>query len=70
MTDGLRYLIKYSDGGAGMRHHTLPLDVGDEIDDCGERYHVVRVEQPPSEAGFGRAWAERDTSERASSAGG
>jgi hypothetical protein len=54
----IRYLITYSDGGAGMRHHAEPLEVGDELDDCGERYRVVRVEQPPSGTGFGRAWAE------------
>jgi hypothetical protein len=32
-----------------MRHHDSPLEVGDEIDDCSERYRVVKVEQPPSE---------------------
>jgi len=62
-----RYLITYSDGGAGMRHHDRPLEVGAEPEDCGEHYRVVRVEQPPSKAGFARAWADLDTSERASS---
>ena len=36
---------------------------GGEVDDGGERYRVVRVEQPCSEAGFGRAWAESDMAE-------
>ncbi len=27
----IRYLITYSDGGAGMRHHAEPLEVGDEL---------------------------------------
>jgi len=59
----IRYLITYSDGGAGMRHHPELLEVGDGLDDCGQHYHVVTVERPPSEAGFGRAWAERETAE-------
>jgi hypothetical protein len=65
--DEIRYLIVFIDGGAGMRTRSGPLEVGDAIDDCGETYSVVRVEQPPSEAGFGRAWAERDTAEGATS---
>ena len=64
----IRYLITFDDGGAGMRHRSEPLEVGDELGDSGEHYRVVRVEQPPSAAGFGRAWAERDTSERAGAA--
>jgi hypothetical protein len=43
MTDGLRYLVAYSDGGAGMRHPDAPLEVGDELDDCGECDRVVRA---------------------------
>ena len=41
------------------RRHTAaaPLEVGDTIDDCGERYRIVTAETPPSEAGFGRTWA-------------
>ena len=54
----IRYLVKFSDGGVGMRKREAPLEIGDELDDCGERYRVVRVEQPPPEAGFGRAWAD------------
>ena len=57
-----RYLITFDDGGAGMRTRPAPLEVGDMIDDCGERYRIVTVEPPPSEAGFGRAWTELDTS--------
>jgi len=37
---------------------TSALEVGTELADGGNRYHVVRVEQPPSPRGFGRAWAE------------
>ena len=46
-----------------MRTRHEPLEVGDLIDDCGHGYRVVTVEQPPSEAGFGRAWAERSPAE-------
>jgi hypothetical protein len=53
-----RYLITLNDGGSGMRTRTVPLEAGEIIDDCSERYRVVKVEPPPSEAGFGRAWAE------------
>ncbi|HUY70727.1 MAG TPA: hypothetical protein VMV08_00660 [Gaiellaceae bacterium] len=60
MTD-TRYLITFDDGGAGMRTRLAPLEPGEIIHDCGERYRVVTVEPPPSEAGFGRAWAERET---------
>ena len=64
----IRYLVAFSDGGVGMRKRDTPLVEGDELDDCGERSRVVRVEQPPSQAGFGRAWAERGMAESASSA--
>jgi hypothetical protein len=47
---------------------TPPVEAGDELDDCGEHHRVVRVEQPPSEAGFGRAWAELGMAERATGA--
>ena len=53
-----RYLVHFSDGGAGMRYYGAPLDEGAELVDCGERYHVVRVERPPGVGGFGHAWAE------------
>jgi hypothetical protein len=55
-----RYLITFSDGGLGMRERLAMLEVGDAIDDCGERYRIVTFETPPSEAGFGRALAELD----------
>ena len=54
----IRYLVAFNDVGVGMRKLDAPLVEGDEFDDCGAHYRVVRVEQPPSEAGFGRAWAE------------
>jgi hypothetical protein len=62
----IRYLVKFSDGGVGMRTRREPLEVGDELDDCGERYLVVKVEQPPSEDGFGRAQADLGVSGTAS----
>ncbi len=55
----IRYLVKFSDGGVGMRTRSEPLEVGEELDDCGERYLVVKVEQPSTAAGFGRAWVDR-----------
>jgi hypothetical protein len=63
--EGIRYLVTFSDGGVGMRKRAVALEVGDSLEDCGERYRIVRVEEPPSETGFGRAWADRDTAERA-----
>ena len=47
----MRYLIRYSDGGAGMRHLDEPLWPGDQVTDGGASYKVMRVEQPPSETG-------------------
>jgi hypothetical protein len=41
-----------------MRHHTRPLAVGDQLDDCGEHYRVTQVEQPTSESRFGHASVE------------
>lgn len=57
--EGIRYLVTFSDGGVGMRTRNEALVVGDELSDCGERYLVVKVEQPSSQAGFGRAWVDR-----------
>ena len=54
----IRYLVRFSDGGSGIRYRDRPLDAGDEIDDGGERYRVVRVEQPSTGQGFGQAWVE------------
>jgi hypothetical protein len=56
----IRYLVTFSDGGVGMRTRSEPLEVGDELEHCGEHHTIVEVEQPPSEAGFGRARAEPD----------
>jgi hypothetical protein len=57
MDEQIRYLIAFSDGGNGMRRRDAPLEAGDTIEDCGERYRIVEVEQPPSAAGFERARA-------------
>jgi hypothetical protein len=53
-----RYLVRYRDGGAGMRRLAAPLAVGYELDDGGSRYRVNRVEQPPNDRAFGQAWAD------------
>ena len=53
----LRYLIHFTGTGTGMRHYDAPLDEGDELTDCGERYRVVQVEHAPNARAFGRAWA-------------
>ncbi len=42
-----------------MRVRPRPLEVGAPVEDCGSQYVIVIPEPPPSEAGFGRAWAER-----------
>ena len=65
----IRYLVTFGDDIFGMRRRDTPLKLGDKLDHYLECYTVVRVEQPPSKARLGRAWAERDTAERASSAG-
>ena len=65
----IRYLVKFSDGGVGMRKREAPLEVGDELDDCGERYRVVQgraaaigggVRQGLGRAGHGRKSDYRD----------
>jgi hypothetical protein len=55
----IRYLIRFSDGGVGMRHRREPLEVGKIIEDGGESYVIEAVEPPPSPTGFGRASARR-----------
>jgi hypothetical protein len=55
----IRYLVHFSDGGAGMRHRDEPLEEGIELTDGGTRYVIVRVTAPPGPASFGHAWAER-----------
>jgi len=52
-----RYLVHYSDGGAGMRFER-ELQVGDAHADGGQRYTVTRVEAKQTEGGFGHAWVE------------
>jgi hypothetical protein len=54
-----RYLIHFEGGGSGMRFRDAVLTVGDELIDCGDRYRIVRVEQPKHERTFGHAWADR-----------
>jgi hypothetical protein len=54
-----RYLVHFSDGGAGMRNYPEPLTVGDVIrDGANGAYLIVRVKPPESEGGLGHAWAE------------
>jgi len=52
----VRYLIHFDGSGSGMRFRDAALDVGDVLTDGGERYRVVRVEQPRSAQAFGCAW--------------
>jgi hypothetical protein len=49
----LRYLVRFSDGGSGMRYRDVQLDVGDELTEGAQRYTVERVEQAgnPSRVG-------------------
>jgi hypothetical protein len=54
----VRYLIRFDGGGSGMRFRDAALDVGEVLTDGGERYRVVRVEQPRSAQAFGHAWTE------------
>ena len=54
----LHYLVHFGDGGTGRRFRDQPLDVGDELDDGGSRYRVVRVERPAHEHALGHAWVE------------
>jgi hypothetical protein len=53
-----RYLIRFSDGGTGLRQRDEPLAVGDEIEDCGDTYMITRVEITPDGRGPVLAWAE------------
>lgn len=43
---GKRYLVHFSDGGAGPRNFDRELDVGAELHEWGRRYEVDRVDQP------------------------
>jgi hypothetical protein len=51
-----RYLVHFSDGGAGMRYRDERLTVDDVLNEGGQRYVVERVEEPPSPFGLGHAW--------------
>jgi len=48
-----RFLVHFSDGGAGMREYASPLEVGAEITDGGQRYRVTRVQERETRGGFG-----------------
>ena len=58
--DEHRFLVRFSDGGSGMRSFARPLEVGDELQDGGQRYRVARVEPKATRGGFGQAWADLD----------
>ena len=51
-----RYVVHFSDFGAGPRALDHRLDVGDELREAGRRYEVERVTQPPSPHALGSAW--------------
>jgi hypothetical protein len=53
-----RWLVHFSDGGAGMREYKRPPRVGDEFQEGRQRYVVIRVEPKQTRGGFGHAWAE------------
>jgi hypothetical protein len=44
-SERLRYVVHFSDGGAGTRFVDRRLEVGAEFSDGGLRYEVERVEQ-------------------------
>ncbi len=53
-----RYLVHFSDGGAGMRHYDRELVEGQEISDGVNGVYVVeRVKPPAAEGGLSHAWA-------------
>jgi hypothetical protein len=56
-SERLRYVVHFSDGGAGTRFVDRQLDVGDELRGGGLRYEVERVEQPTTPHVLGHAWA-------------
>jgi hypothetical protein len=53
-----RWLVHFSDGGAGTREYAKPPEVGQETQDGRNRYRIVRVEPKQTRGGFGHAWAE------------
>jgi hypothetical protein len=52
-----RYVVHFSDGGAGVRFVDEQLEVGAEISDGDRRYAIERVEQPTTPHVLGHAWA-------------
>jgi hypothetical protein len=56
-SERLRYVVHFSDGGAGTRYVDKQLEAGAEISDGGLRYAVVRVDQPTTPHVLGHAWA-------------
>jgi hypothetical protein len=52
--DQRRYLVRFSDGGSGMRFFDEPLEVGSVVE---RDYRIERIEEPPSPGGLGHAWA-------------
>ena len=50
-----RWLMHFSDGGAGMREYAKPREVGQEIRDGRNRYRIVRVEPKTTRGGLGHA---------------
>jgi hypothetical protein len=53
-----RYLVRFSDGGSGIRTFADRPEVDGELQDGGRRYRLVRVEHRDGDGGFGHAWAE------------
>jgi hypothetical protein len=52
---GRRYIVHFSDGGAGPRYFDRPLEVGAEIRDGGRRYKVELVQHASSPDALGQA---------------
>src|SRR5262245_18365111 len=48
-----RYLVHFSDGGAGMRHYSRPLQVGDDIEDGRDPTGSFASRRSRREAGSG-----------------
>jgi hypothetical protein len=55
LEDRPRYLVRYSDGGSGMRRYDQLLEVGADLSGGGARYRVVHVEHPANPHSFGHA---------------
>jgi hypothetical protein len=55
-TERLRYIVHFSDGGAGTRYADEQLKIGDELREGDRHYQVERVEQQTTPYVLGRAW--------------